>query len=252
MEGDNEYRTIEGVDSEELLSQLLEQYADRRLVMLHRAVIKNDLAFVTEVLEKHPEWKESTLMPLASYEEVVKCNGMDYDSFTRFPGVVKQKALYPEVKQFTTGDADEPNELYPIGEYDQPETNLDTVFWTPLLRACYAGNTEMIMLLVDSGANKDYRSPCGANVISMCLESIQREVLVENLTLVRTDDNVLFADFIFQAIMDEDLATVDVIQGLLDIGVPIDKGSELFQDDWRSWVNPDIVALLEPYFADDK
>jgi hypothetical protein len=68
MEGDNEYRTIEGPDSEELLSQLLEQYADRRLVMLHRGVIKNDLSFVTVLLEKNTDWKESTHKPLASYE----------------------------------------------------------------------------------------------------------------------------------------------------------------------------------------
>jgi hypothetical protein len=76
--------TIEGPDSEELLSELLRLYGDRPVIKFHRAVMNNDIASVTEQLGNHPEWLESTLMPVATYEEVAKCNDMDYDAFWSF------------------------------------------------------------------------------------------------------------------------------------------------------------------------
>jgi hypothetical protein len=240
--------TIEGPDSEELLSELLRLYGDRPVIKFHRAVMNNDITSVTEPLENHPEWIESTLMPIATYEEVAKCNEMDYDAFLEFQGVVPQASNYPVVQQFVSGLTEDPNELYPSGKCDEPESNLDTVFWTPLFRACVSGNPEMAALLVKKGANRDYRSPCGANVIWACLQSIRRDTIVENLALVRTDANVLFADYLGQVIWSH-RATPELIQGLLDIGVSVDKNNGLFQGDWRKWMNPEIVAVLEPHLA---
>ena len=243
---EQQFSTIEGPDSEEILGDLYQKYADRNLVLFHRAVVAGNVDKVTESLAAHPEWLESTLFPHAAFDTVRQCNAMDYDEFTRY-GLVEQTSKYPEVPQFISGDSDIPNELFPTGEYDEPETNLDTVFWTPLMRACYSGSTEMISLLVDAGADKDFRSPCQANVITACLRSFHFENLSANLLLVRSDTNVLFKDYLLEVMMNEDLGNSEIVQTLLDCGVPVDKDSELFQGDWRSWIDPDVVAVLEPY-----
>jgi ATP phosphoribosyltransferase regulatory subunit HisZ len=107
--------TIEGPDSEELLSELLRLYGDRPVIKFHRAVMNNDIASVTERLGDHPEWIESTLIPVAAHEEVAKCNDMDYDAFLEYPGVVPQASNYPVVQQFVSGLTVGPNELYTRG-----------------------------------------------------------------------------------------------------------------------------------------
>lgn len=236
---------IDGVDTEEMLAEILSMYADRKLVLFHRAICQGDLEKVTEDLEQNYEIINQPLLPVACFPEVRKSNGMVYESMTRF-GLVQQVTPYPPLAQFETGEEDEPNELHPTGSIDEPETNLDTVFWSPLMRACYIGNAEMITLLADLGADKNYRSPCRANCITAILNGpfYEKEGLFR---LVATPENVAFHDYISDALMNEDLARVEIIQELLDIGCTVDRTCDTFQGDWRSWISPEIAAILTPY-----
>jgi hypothetical protein len=243
----NLQKIIEGPDSEELLSELYTRFAPRELVLFHRAVCQNDLEKVTEALQNHPEYIESLLIPPEAYEEVSKCNEMDFDNMTGYPGLSAQSSKYPAVQQFVTGEDDEANELYPTGALDEPEVNLDTAFWTPLLRACFHGEPEMVSLLSDSGANKNYQSPCYANAVTCCLQAnTEKENIVSNLLMISSPENVLFQDYFFSVLSEED-ASVEVVQALLDISCPVYKESEMFSEGWTEWVNPEIVAVLTPY-----
>jgi hypothetical protein len=247
MSAFNPQTTIEGPDSEEILSELYERFAPRELVLFHRAVCNNDLEKVTEALQNHPEYIESLLIPPEGFEEVKKCNDIDFNNMTGFRGLGTQTSKYPAVRQFVTGEDDEPNELYPTGALDEQEDNLDTAFWTPLLRACYHGEPEMVSLLIDNGANKNYQSPCYANAISCCLQAnTENENIVSNLLMVASPENILFQDYFFIVLSDE-VQSVEIVQALLDISCPVYSDSEMFGEGWNEWVDPEVVALLTPY-----
>lgn len=154
--------TISGPDSEEILMDLVTKYSPRNVIALHRAILSSDLAAINEILSTDATLLERTLLPVESFAEISKCNAMDTNILEAIPEIHIQTEPFPEVLQFTTGDSDKPNELFPNGEYDEPETNLDTVFWTPLLRACQIGSPTIVDLLISRGANRDYQSPSKA------------------------------------------------------------------------------------------
>ena len=241
-------KEIDGADTEELLSELYEKYADRELVRFHRAIAAGNVELVNNYLQEHPEWIDAPLIALTCQEEVKKSNGLDFDLIGSFPGISLQTTAYPEVPQFVTGNDGEPNELYPTGDVGEPETNLDTAFWSPLLRACYSGNADVISCLCERGANKNFVSPCHANALTAVLRNpFDTDCIPSNLRTVATAENVKFLDYFFMALTNEDLSRVDIIQALLDVNCPVDRNSETFQGDWRSWIEPDIAECLAPF-----
>lgn len=238
---------IDGVDTEEMLAEVFDLYADRGVVQLHRSIAAGRVDEVVTILQEHPEFLDTPLLPLACGEEMKKSNGMDYEAFLQVPGVVRQTTDYPPVRQFETGDDEEPNELYPTGQCGEPETNLDTAFWTPLLRACHSGNPQMIRRLCEVGANKNFISPCNANALTVVMQNPNDlENICENLRLVATAENVLFQDYFYLAICNESLSNAEIIRCLLDIHCPLNKSSPVFADDWKSWIDPEIVSVLSP------
>jgi len=239
---------ISGPDSEEILSELYEKFADRDLVLFHRAIAGGNETEVKNALKEHPEWLEATLINVEAFPEVKKCNYIDFGSFSRFSNVRLQSTPYPEVEQFKTGDEGAPNELFPTGQVDQPEPNLDTAFWTPLLRACYGNHTNLLKLLVAAGANKDYTSPCKNNVVDCLLNNCcidDAESLERNLALVATKESINAKDYITQVLTDEELSHKRIVQALLDHGHVLRVDSELMQGEMESWLDAEIVTLLK-------
>jgi hypothetical protein len=255
-EGDNDideedfggdFAGISGPDSEEILSELLEEYAERDLVLFHRAVAEGVLKKVTKDLKDHPDWLESTLIDLEAFPEVKKCNYIDFGSFSRFSNVRFQSTPYPDVEQVVTGYDGKPNELYPTGQIDEPETDLDSAFWTPLLRACKCGKTQVMKHLLNAGANKNYESPCRANVISCLLDGIREDndELAKNIALVATLENINIREFMNDVLTDEELSELVVVNALLSNGYVLKADSEIFSDDMESWIDAEIVKVLK-------
>jgi hypothetical protein len=135
-------------------------------------------------------------------------------------GVRFQSTPYPDVEQVVTGYDGNPNELYPTGQIDEPETDLDSAFWTPLLRACKCGKTQVMKHLLNAGANKNYESPCRANVISCLLDGIREDndELAKNIALVATLQNINIREFMNDVLTDEELSELVVVNALLSNG----------------------------------
>lgn len=242
---------ITGVDSEQLLAELLNLYADRFLVKLHRAVAAGKLTEVVELLQEHPEHIDTPLLPVDCIDEMEKVNRMDDEAFLQFPGVVRQTTPYPPVLQFQSGVKEEPNELFPTGEYIESEKNLDTAFWSPLLRACHSGNTEIIRTLCEMGANKNFISPSNANALTVVLFSpFNWRGVAANLKLVATPENILLQDYFAMAVSLRTSPEIplEAVQTLLELNCPLNRNSSLFFGDWKTWVAPEIVALVSSHF----
>jgi len=241
-------KIISGPDSEEILYELYEKFADRDLVLFHRAVIAGNETEVKLALKEHPEWLEATLIDVEAFPEVKKCNYIDFGSFSRFSNVRLQSTPYPEVEQYKTGDKGSPNEFFPSGYVDYPETHLDTAFWTPLLRACYGNHTNLTEVLVAAGANRNYTSPCKTNAIDCSLNNCSiddMESLERNVALVATKESINAKDYITLVVTNEDLNHKRVVQALLDHGHMLRLNSEVMQSEMESWMKAEIVALLK-------
>jgi hypothetical protein len=110
----------------------------------------------------------STLLPLDVYDEVAKGRVMDEETIRQHPAVTVHRGdIYPDIVLYRLGCDGEINELHPTGQMDEPETNLDTAFWSPLMRACEVWNLEPMQLLLEHGANVNYESESGMNALLM-------------------------------------------------------------------------------------
>lgn len=109
---------------------------------------------------------DACLFPAEAVEEVSKVNALDYEAIA---GVQAQDEPYEEPEQIQTGDAAAPNELYPIGEMSEPETDLDVLFQTPLLRAAYCQQLQSVEALLAAGAARDYLSPMGQTAMLLAI-----------------------------------------------------------------------------------
>ena len=253
------YGGIEGPDSEELFNDLCLKYADRQVVRLHRAAVAGDEAEIRRLVGSGVP-VDATLLPRAAFGEVRKCNAMDMSTLDAL--LPDQTAVeYPEVRQFTTGDSDTPNEIYPTGEYDQPETNLDALFQSPLLRACAVSKPGAVRVLRELGADADFASPCGNNAIKCLLRSefVDLDTIVPTLRAAASAGNVkptaaelaalpqddeerrLQVYPVFLAVT-ADPVDVEVVRALIELGSPVPQ--ELLDQD-LSWLPGDVVGVLK-------
>lgn len=212
---DDEYESgsITGPDSEEILEELCRKFAPRDIVELvrpspffnervtryyccyngavhiqHRAVLQEDVPKIRKLVQEKGIPVDATILPVEVHREVRKCNSLDVDAIQ---GVTTQSEPYPEIEQHRTGTEGKPNELFPTGEPDEPETNLDILFQTPLLRAAFVSANDSIETLLELGANKSFVSPSGATAISLCIEgTIDSEATERTIILVGTAETI--------------------------------------------------------------
>lgn len=253
---------ISGPDSEEIFMDLVERFAPRPVIALHRAVLRGDSSAVAELLNSNAVSVDATLLPVAAFVEVKKCNALDFDSI---PEVVAQTEAYPAVEQMTTGEEGPPNELMPTGDPCEPETNLDALFHTPLLRAARFSSVAMVRQLVEAGADKAFVSPCRRTAVLEALENIEVENVADILRLVACDSTIRVPPEIASRSDDDGerlctwpllvactnpdgLLTSDasVVKALLDLGSDIPP--ELQQPDLQDQLGfcDEVKALLRP------
>jgi hypothetical protein len=150
--------------------------------------------------------------------------------------------------------------LFPTGTYDEPETDLDACFQTPLTRACAAGVAEAVELLAALGADKAARSPCGVTPLLAVLRSpgdtAERAALVAAVACEATikpsaaimgrpeDDETRIASWpLLVAAMDEDCTADGVLlQALIDAGCPLPP--ELTREEIRDWMPAEAADVL--------
>ena len=105
---------------------------------------------------------------------------------------------YPEPEQWKSGDKGPLSELYPTGEYDEPERSLDAIFWPPMLWVARNQDASTCKVLLEIGADPNYISPAGMTVVLATLrgantyESPQDAVAVINV--VATDGQLYFPE----------------------------------------------------------
>eukprot|EP01138_Halocafeteria_seosinensis_P001616 gb/GECG01001656.1/.p1 GENE.gb/GECG01001656.1/~~gb/GECG01001656.1/.p1 ORF type:complete len:318 (+),score=45.68 gb/GECG01001656.1/:1-954(+) len=256
---------ITGPDSEEILGELCEKYAPRDIVALHRAVLRQDIDKIRELVQQKDVPVDATLFPREAYSEVKKCNELDIDAI---PGVTLQSEPYPEVEQFETGMEGEPNELFPFGQLEEQETDLDTLFQSPLLRAAYVSADKSIQALLELGADKNFVSPTGNNAVMLCLcDSGDNEATARTLSLIATPELIrppfpggqppeagssqYFKCYPLINALQEEGITSDtcVVEELLKQGaqIPPEVSEELESGSASSWIPGNIVDVLRRY-----
>ena len=176
------------------------------------------------------------------------------------PGVQVQDEPYDEPEQIETGDAADPNELYPIGEMDEPETDLDVLFQTPLLRAAYCQQLQSVEALLAAGAARDYKSPMGQTAMLLAIAGCcEPEDAAAIMSLVASPANVnglgpgaleveergeegLDRPLLQVAMMEFEDAGV-MAKALLQAGAQVPE--ELLSEDAAEWVPASVLAELQ-------
>lgn len=245
---------ITGPDSEEIFSELLERFADRRVVQLHRAALRGDVPTVRAIVQSGVP-VDATLLPIVTFGEVRRCNAVSFERIlTLIPAA---DGPYPAVDQFTTGEDGEPNELFPTGAHDEPERNLDAAYQSPLQRAAAFSTPEVVAALIALGANRNFTSPCEVSAVTAALGgSNSPEDMAAIIKLVATPETVnpppgteVEEDDCYDrwplaaAALNEDTnATTLVVHALVECGAKApEEFLAMLQPDF---VPPPVIALL--------
>jgi hypothetical protein len=231
-------------------------------LLQHRAAVRGNAEAVEELLAREDgPLVDSCMLVRAAFQEVSKCNEMDRDALL-LHGLDPPEEEYPPVPQFEGGE-DDVNELFPIGE---PETDLDALFQSPLLRAAYVNNLDMVDTLIRLGADRDFVSPCGRTAITLALAGcVDTEITAKIIKATATpaniappaevrargaDDEERMATWplLIAAISEDCNQNTDVFIALRDAGCPVPP--ELISDEAKGWLGEAIVdALRDPPVA---
>eukprot|EP01113_Clastostelium_recurvatum_P051053 TRINITY_DN9835_c0_g1_i1.p1 TRINITY_DN9835_c0_g1~~TRINITY_DN9835_c0_g1_i1.p1 ORF type:complete len:234 (+),score=43.99 TRINITY_DN9835_c0_g1_i1:75-776(+) len=201
-------------DTEEIFEELVSKYADRRVISLHRAVFQNDAVRVVELLDQGVPI-DSTLLPLHARDQLEEEEWM-----------VEDLNLPLILEPYEEPDHEAPSELGPSPM--APETELEALFYTPLLRACEHCSPAMVRLLLDRGANLGYRAPDG-HTAPMCTlgRSYFDNEIVAVMRLVASSNNVATDTQIVEEVLSlPDIpisSLLPIVQLLIELGAPLSE-----------------------------
>eukprot|EP00162_Nutomonas_longa_P010051 comp19676_c0_seq1/m.37737 comp19676_c0_seq1/g.37737 ORF comp19676_c0_seq1/g.37737 comp19676_c0_seq1/m.37737 type:complete len:677 (+) comp19676_c0_seq1:169-2199(+) len=180
--------TLEFQESSECFSFLCESYADPDVVLLHRAVMNNDSFLTARICKETRLAIDAQLLPARCIPKVLMAFKEGFpEGEDTYIGIEKRSIddPYPRIGQHD-GDMDTLNELFPEGAIERPESNLDALFFTPLMNGCRTAAIEAVQVLLEMGADCDFATPCGITPLHLAIDSGSLELL----HLVATDRNI--------------------------------------------------------------
>eukprot|EP00037_Helgoeca_nana_P000268 m.20928 g.20928 ORF g.20928 m.20928 type:complete len:316 (-) comp10338_c0_seq1:78-1025(-) len=154
-----------GPDSEEIISEVVASHGNRDAIRTIRAVLQGNGQGNGQLIRDTLAAHVNTSLLLGTDGDPDCCRR----AYEEEGGIAVNTPIavgpYPDPPQFASGDAGPQNELFPSGEYDEPERGLDALFWPPLLWAARNQDAEMCQLLIDLGADPDFISPAGTSAV---------------------------------------------------------------------------------------
>jgi len=249
----NKYEgALEGVDGEELFSEVMQRFARRAQLKLVRAVLQNDVQAIRQAVNDDGAEINEGILPLAAYEEVAKVNEMDYDVLAQHPALADQAEPYSQPPQFQSGESGTPNECFPTGEYDAPMRDVAYCFATPLMWAAHVfARPETVAVLLELGADRDVQLPNGLTVIMAMLEcnegnDISSGSPVDLLRQLATPRNLQMPTSILERVLTSEDWTLDdgLASLLVELDVPISRGFADAVAEDSSWMSPVVVPVV--------